>query len=165
MDWYPQAPLTAFQACRRRFFLFSKQHALLKKVLVCEYLLSIVNNYGFYPFVKTPNRRGTQIHAERWSNFVLSSHLDPIGHQNDVQELSICYIHLAYLVLYLPSVLRTYLHISNTPYVYTGERRIFTNRRQTASCAAAFRILWRWDGSQQKLWRPSAGSSEVADGS
>ena len=111
MDWYHQAPLTAFQACRRRFFFFSKQHAFLEKVLVCEYLLKNVNNYGFYPFLKTPNRRGTQIHAERWSNFVLSSHLDPIGYQNNVQELSIYYVYLAYLVLYLPTLLQREMRV------------------------------------------------------
>ena len=35
-------------------------------------------------FLKTPNRRETQFHAWGWSKFVLSSHLDPIGDQNDV---------------------------------------------------------------------------------
>ena len=42
-------------------------------------------------------------------NFFLSSHRDPIGDQNDVQELSIYYVYLAYLVHYLPTVLRAYL--------------------------------------------------------
>ena len=37
MIWYPQALFTAEQACPR-FFCFEKQHALLRKVRVCEYL-------------------------------------------------------------------------------------------------------------------------------
>ena len=42
----------------------------------------------FYPFMKTPNRRGTQRTKNGGWDFVLSSHLDPIGDQNDVQYLS-----------------------------------------------------------------------------
>ena len=38
---------------------------------------------------ETSNRRGTQSWAEKWSIFVLRSHLDPIGEQNDVQYFSI----------------------------------------------------------------------------
>ena len=49
----------------------------------------LVNILCFYLFWKTSNRRGTQSWAKKWPNFVLSSDLDPIGEQNDVQYLSI----------------------------------------------------------------------------
>ena len=55
----------------------------------------------FYLFLETSNRRGTQFHAEKLSKFVLGSHLDPIGGQNDVQHLLIYFVDLAYLGLYL----------------------------------------------------------------
>ena len=35
--------------------------------------------------VENTSRRETQVHAEWWSNFVLSLHLDPIGDRNDDQ--------------------------------------------------------------------------------
>ena len=38
----------------------------------------------FLHILETPNRRGMQFHAEKWSNFALSSHIDPIGDRNDV---------------------------------------------------------------------------------
>ena len=37
---------------------------------------------------RKPIRCGTQFHAEQLTIFVLSSHADPIGDQNDVQHLS-----------------------------------------------------------------------------
>ena len=65
-----------------------------------------------YLFSKTPNRRGTQSCAEKLSNLVLSSHLDPIGEQNDVQYLS---IFLSILINILVNILvYTYIHI----YIY-----------------------------------------------
>ena len=48
-----------------------------------------VNMLCLYPFGKTSNRRATQINAEKLSSFVLSSHLDPIGEQNDVLLVSV----------------------------------------------------------------------------
>ncbi len=46
---------------------------------------------GFFPcismcitYLKAPNRRGTQFHAEKLPNFVLSSPIGPTGDQNDV---------------------------------------------------------------------------------
>ena len=42
MDWYPEAPLAAFQACRRLLFFSEKQHAFFKKsvsVNMCEHLM------------------------------------------------------------------------------------------------------------------------------
>ena len=53
---------------------------------------------SFLHMLENINRRGTQFHVEKPSNFVQSSHLDPIGDQNDVQQLSIYYVYLAYLV-------------------------------------------------------------------
>ena len=55
--------------------------------------------FCFYLFLKTPNRRGTQFHAEKWSNFVLSSHLDPIGDRNDVRELLLLFSMLGLCLL------------------------------------------------------------------
>ena len=78
----PQALLTALQAAAGAFF-FEKQHVFLKNV--CYFF----NMLCFYLFGKTSNRRGTQSCAGKWSIVVLSSHLDPIGEQNDVQYLSI----------------------------------------------------------------------------
>ena len=45
-------------------------------------------------FLKTPHRRGTQIHADKWSSVALVSHLDPIGDQNDVRQWLIYYIYM-----------------------------------------------------------------------
>ena len=53
---------------------------------------------------------------EQSSIFVLNSHLDLIGDQNDAQYLSIHCAYLAYLVLYLPTLLCTYLPVV-LPYV------------------------------------------------
>ena len=43
MNWYPKVPLTAFQDCRRRFFVL--RHAFLKKVRFSQCLL-ILNKYS-----------------------------------------------------------------------------------------------------------------------
>ena len=75
MDWYPQAPLKAFQACRS-LFVFDRQHTLLKSVNDCQ---SLSTFKLVCQLLKAPNRRGMQFHAELLSKFVLSSHLDPIG--------------------------------------------------------------------------------------
>ena len=65
---------------------------------------TFVNIPGFYSYLRTPIRRGLQFRGEKCSNFVLSSHLDPLGDQSDVQELSIHGVYLAYLVLYSCSI-------------------------------------------------------------
>ena len=82
MHWNPQAPLTAFQACRRHFhFRFVTTHFLSKVflcVIICQYS-------GFCLFLNTSNRRGKQFHTEQCSNIVLSADLNPIGDQNDAQ--------------------------------------------------------------------------------
>ena len=62
-------------------FVFEHGHAFLKNAGV---LLKIVNIMCFVLFLKPSNRRGTQLHSGRRSNFVLSSHLESIGDQNDV---------------------------------------------------------------------------------
>ena len=83
MDWDPQAPLTALQACRSvvvcvlyyMFFVFrfvSDQHVYFE-------------SYVMIMFFQSPNRRGTQFHVEKLSKFVLNSHIDPIGERNDVR--------------------------------------------------------------------------------
>ena len=82
MDWGPQAPLTAFHACRRLFLWKTNSLFHHRKVYFCpKPLFEVVFDGCFY---KTPNRRGTQFHVEKLPNFVLSSNLDPIGDQNDV---------------------------------------------------------------------------------
>ena len=57
--------------------LFRKVCFLFKTIFVCLM-------FWLCLFLKTPDRRETQFHAGRWSNFVLKSHLDPIGDRNDV---------------------------------------------------------------------------------
>ena len=72
---------------RRRpqaLFFFEKRHAFLQKGPFLTKALIVCNIYSFYLFSKTPNRRGTHSYAEKWSNFVLSFHIDPIGNRNDV---------------------------------------------------------------------------------
>ena len=77
MFWYPQAPLTAFHAC----FSFFSHDALEHKKVFPQYLsISYVPNL----LRKTANRFETQLHKDKLSICVLSSHLDPIGDQNDV---------------------------------------------------------------------------------
>ena len=53
------------------------------------FLKVFVNVQYFYRFSKTSNRRESQFDVESLSNFVLISHMDPLGDQNDVQEFSI----------------------------------------------------------------------------
>ena len=43
MDWKPQAPLTAFQACRKRFFVLKNNIPFLDKVLFRHFLTFVVN--------------------------------------------------------------------------------------------------------------------------
>ena len=83
MNWYPQALLTALQAAAGAFF-FEKRRAFFQKGLFLTKTLIFSNIYSFYLFLKTPNRRGTHSYAEKLPNFVLSSHIDPIGDRNDV---------------------------------------------------------------------------------
>ena len=63
------------------------------------FLSICVNIECFYRFSKTPHGRETQLHAEKLSSFTRSSHLDPIGEQNDIQQLLIYCVIFAYLVL------------------------------------------------------------------
>ena len=68
--------------------------------------------FGVFTYLgKTSNRRGAQSCAEKLSMFVLNSHLDPIGEQNDVQYWS---IPCQYIYMY------TYVYI----YIYTCSERI-----------------------------------------
>ena len=69
--------------------------------------LVVVNIHGFLYLEKTSNRREIQFHAETLSSFVLNSHLDPTGEQNDVHHLSRYCVYLAHLVLHLPMVPHT----------------------------------------------------------
>ena len=64
--------------------LFCLRHALFRKACVSQ-CLSISD--VFTVLLKTSNGRETQLHAEEWSKFVMHSHLDPIGDQNDVKQL------------------------------------------------------------------------------
>ena len=91
MYWYPQVLLQVASG--------EKTKCRLKKMIalvgVCKYVV-------FYQFGKTPNRCGTRFHAEKLSNFDLSSHPDLIDDQHDTQYLWIyMLIYLAYWVLYL----------------------------------------------------------------
>ena len=52
-------------------------------------------------FLEIPNRQGTHLHSERLSNFAPSSHLDPFGDQNDVQDLLIYCVHSIYIYVYM----------------------------------------------------------------
>ena len=79
MFWYPQTPLLEFQVCRTFFLLDNMPFREM------SFFTIGVNTYCFQLFSTTPNRRGTQFHANKQLNFVLSSHPDLIGYQNDVQ--------------------------------------------------------------------------------
>ena len=84
MDWYPKPHLRRFRLAAG-VFLFGFDMPLKKTRSVC----ANVRDYSVCIFLKTRNRRVTRFHAERRWNFVLSCHPDPIGDQNDVQDLSI----------------------------------------------------------------------------
>ena len=83
MDWCPQAPLTAFQACHRFLFLvFVKRHAFVKKVRFCQYVLMC----RFCTCLGKHQIDAELIHfLAEIVDFVLSSHPDPIADRNDVQ--------------------------------------------------------------------------------
>ena len=69
-------------------FLLETNLSFFRKVFVCpKPLFSVI--FDDHVYVRTPNRRGTQSHAEKLPNFALNSHLDPIGDQNDVQKLGV----------------------------------------------------------------------------
>ena len=76
MFWYPQAPTYGVSGLVQVLFV--------KTCLFLEMRSTFFDIECFHPFWKTPNRRRMQFHAEKLSNFVLSSHKDPIGDQNDV---------------------------------------------------------------------------------
>ena len=65
-------------------FCFENRYAFFRKVYFYpnQCFVIILNDYA--DLLKTRNRRGTQFHAEKQPNLVLSSHLDPIGDQDDV---------------------------------------------------------------------------------
>ena len=77
-------------ACWRRVSAPCRPHCLLLaqfgKVTVllnhCQYELTFS---VFTYFGKTADRRGSEVHAEKSSTFVLSSHLDLNGDRNDVR--------------------------------------------------------------------------------
>ena len=71
----------------------------------------------FSPILEN-TKRGPQAPAEKWSNFVLSSHLYLIGDQNDVQELFIYCLYLAYLVLYKYAYIHIYIYAYIYIYIY-----------------------------------------------
>ena len=82
MDWDPQAPITAFQACHKHF-VFENQHVFFQKGLVLSQVVLL--SYLIIMFIlETPKRRAMQFLAGELTNFVLSSHVKPIGDQNDV---------------------------------------------------------------------------------
>ena len=70
--------------------------------VLAKKLLTHVNIGCFYLFLKTPNRRETQRHSKWRLNFVLSSHLDPIGDRNDVRELLFLFSMLGLRLLFSP---------------------------------------------------------------
>ena len=87
MFWYPQALPTAFQACRMRFSVLFYSEKTTCPFGKCQLVLLCLNIKFCYLLLKTSNRRGTQIYAEKLSTFVLNSHSDPFGHRNVVREL------------------------------------------------------------------------------
>ena len=60
------------------------RYAFPRKVYFCPEPLLLVTFSDYVHFGQTPNTRETESHAEKLLNFILSSHLDPIGEQNDV---------------------------------------------------------------------------------
>ena len=84
-----------------------------------------VNIYCYYLFGKTPYRHGMQFHVEKWSSFVLNSHLYLIGDQKDVQYLIVCCVYLAYLLLHLLQ----WLHYSSSWRVTQGQLGICSNTK------------------------------------
>ena len=99
MNWYPQALLTAEQACRRRFFFVEKRRAFFETCPFSTKICMFTHMCCLCIFLKALDRRGTNRQSKWRLNFVLSSHIDPIGDQNDVQYLSIYWVYLVYLVL------------------------------------------------------------------
>ena len=114
MDWYPHAPLTAFHACRRHF-LVEKRDTPFNS---WQFQSTAVNISSAYRFSKTPDTCGTQIHADKWLIVVLSSHLDLIGDQNDVQHLCIYCAHSRTLYMWQMSVCRLALGLG--PICFAG---------------------------------------------
>ena len=114
----PPSPAYGWTGLPQAFF-FCLRHASFRNDHIVVFLLYFP---CFYRFLKTPNRRGTQNHFRNWSIFVLSSHIDPIGEQNDVQYLSIFYnilnIYLVYLVLGTRYI-RTYCTVHTVHTVHT----------------------------------------------
>ena len=87
MDWYPQAQLTGFHTCRRPFCGVEKTIWPFQKRSFVDRCCCFRDIWWLCILVKTSNRRGTQFQAEKWPNFVMGSHADPIGDLNDVREL------------------------------------------------------------------------------
>ena len=56
------------------------------------------------------DRREPQNYFQKWLNFILNSRIDPSGDQNDVQYSALYFVYVVYLVLYLHTVVRTYLY-------------------------------------------------------
>ena len=84
MDWFPRAPLTAFQACRRRFVVVVKNKMHFWKVHFSQHLLGMCVCFIYLGKHQIDAER---IFVQQMSNFVLRSHLDPIDNQNDPQYL------------------------------------------------------------------------------
>ena len=88
MYWYPQGLFTAEQACRRRFCYWKRRAffqtcPFLTKRCVCTDVCCLCI------CLKTQNRRGTNRQSKWRLHFVLSSHIDSIGDQHDVQYFKI----------------------------------------------------------------------------
>ena len=67
MDWGPQAPLTAFQACRRLLFFSGSQHALFRKgQFSTKNILSII--FDDCASEERPAHGGENINRQSMSN-------------------------------------------------------------------------------------------------
>ena len=95
-------------------FVFSRHAFLLKGGVICKYVLMFCGVLSYFG-----KHQIDAVQKEFWNkkmNFDLSFHLDPIGDQTYVQELTGCCVHLAYLVFI--QCTRTYIHIYIYIYLY-----------------------------------------------
>ena len=84
----PPSPVYGWTGLPQALFCWKATH--LSQTCPCLTQICIfTNSYCLCIFLRTPNRRVTN-RQSRWRlNFVLSSHIDPIGEQNNVQYMSI----------------------------------------------------------------------------
>ena len=87
MYWYTQGLFAAEQACRRRFwfrlFLFSRDIVSFEMAVLGKLRYTLV----FLQFFESTKSTRNSQPFNKWSSFVLSSHLDPICNQHDIQYL------------------------------------------------------------------------------